>query len=183
MKVFFWFWSCDQSRVYYSVYIIQCILFSVYYSVYIIPCILFSVYYSVYIIPSRFSSLSTFRSCLLMCWCCGGGVAWRKGNRGQGRGRRGEKSGPTFSLRSVSFSAAVCNIQYWGITYSKLLKWGDLFHQNSSLIPFSGKLLREKTFVNWWKMWFSWRKLSQIVRFCHAKGHHAPKFRRENFRK
>ena len=39
-------------------------------------------------------------------------MAWRKGNRGQGRGRRGVKSGPTFSLRLVSFSAAVCNTQW-----------------------------------------------------------------------
>ena len=46
-------------------------------------------------------------------------MAWRKGNRGQGRDRRGEKSGPTFSLHLVSFSAAVCNIQYWGIKYRR----------------------------------------------------------------
>jgi len=45
------------------------------------------------------------------------------------------------------------------------------------------KLSREKTFANWWKKRFSWRKLSRIARSCHAKGHHAPKFRRENFRK
>ena len=30
-------------------------------------------------------------------------------------------------------------------------------------IPYSGKLLREKTFVNWWKRRFSRRKLSRIA--------------------
>ena len=32
------------------------------------------------------------------------------------------------------------------------------------------------------KIRFSHRKLSRIARFCHTKGCHAPKFRRENFR-
>ena len=49
-------------------------------------------------------------------------------------------------------------------------------------VPYSGKLLREKTCANWWKIRFSRRKLSWIARSCCAKGHHAPKFRRENFR-
>ena len=48
-------------------------------------------------------------------------------------------------------------------------------------IPYSRELLREKTFVNWWKIWFSRRKLSQIACFYRAKGCHAPKFYRENF--
>ena len=48
-------------------------------------------------------------------------------------------------------------------------------------IPYSRKLLREKTFQIGKKIRFSWRKLSRIVRFCHAKGHHASKFRGENF--
>ena len=43
-------------------------------------------------------------------------------------------------------------------------------------LPYSGKLSREKTFANWWKIWFSQWKLSQIVRFCHTKECHAPKF-------
>ena len=30
-------------------------------------------------------------------------------------------------------------------------------------VPYSGKLSREKTFVNWWKIWFSRRKLSCIA--------------------
>ena len=47
-------------------------------------------------------------------------------------------------------------------------------------IPYSGELLREKTFANWWKIWFSRWKLSQIARFYCAKGCHAPKFYREN---
>ena len=47
--------------------------------------------------------------------------------------------------------------------------------------PYSGEVSREKTFANWWKIWFSWRKLSQIARFYRAKGCHAPKFYRENF--
>ena len=54
-------------------------------------------------------------------------MAWRKGNRGRGRGRRGVKSGPTCSLHLVSFSVVVCNTQYSGTT---LLKWGD-----GSLVP------------------------------------------------
>ena len=49
------------------------------------------------------------------------------------------------------------------------------------LIPYSGKLLREKTFTNWWKIWFLRRKLSQIARFCSPKGHHAPNFAEKTF--
>ena len=36
-------------------------------------------------------------------------------------------------------------------------------------LPYSGKLLREKTFTNWWKIQFSQRKLSWIAHFCCAK--------------
>ena len=46
-------------------------------------------------------------------------------------------------------------------------------------LPYSGKLSREKTFADRWKIRFSRRKLSRIACFCHAKGHHAPKFRGE----
>ena len=49
-------------------------------------------------------------------------------------------------------------------------------------LPYSGKLLREKTFMNWWKIWFLQRKLPQIAHFCHSKGHHTSKFCEENFR-
>ena len=49
-------------------------------------------------------------------------------------------------------------------------------------LPYSGKLSREKTFADRWKIRFSRRKLSRIACFCHAKGHHAPKFRGENSR-
>ena len=48
-------------------------------------------------------------------------------------------------------------------------------------VPYSRKLSRKKTFANWWNLRFSQRKLSQIVHFSHAKGHHAPKFHRETF--
>ena len=52
-------------------------------------------------------------------------------------------------------------------------------------IPYSGKLSREKTFVNWWKLWFFMKKnlLSQNTRFCYASGCYTSKFRRENFHK
>ena len=46
----------------------------------------------------------------------------------------------------------------------------------SGQLPLSRKLLREKTFANWWKIWFSWRKLSRIACFCCAKWRHIPKF-------
>ena len=36
--------------------------------------------------------------------------------------------------------------------------------------------------MNWWKIWFSQRKLSWIARLCRAKGCHTPKFHGENFR-
>ena len=49
--------------------------------------------------------------------------------------------------------------------------------------PYSGELSREKIFVNWWKIWFSRRKLLRIACFYCAKGYHAPKFYRENFHK
>ena len=48
-------------------------------------------------------------------------------------------------------------------------------------LPYSGKLLREKTFANWWKIWYSQRKFSsQIARFCPANRRHTPKFHGEN---
>ena len=50
-------------------------------------------------------------------------------------------------------------------------------------LSYSGKVSREKTFANWWKIWFVQRKLSWIVRFCRTKGRHAPKFHGENFLK
>ena len=49
------------------------------------------------------------------------------------------------------------------------------------IIPYSRKLLRKKTFTNWWNLRFSQRKRSQIAHFSHAKGHHAPKFHGETF--
>ena len=50
-----------------------------------------------------------------------------------------------------------------------------------SWVPYSGKLSREKTFANWWKIHFSRRKRSRIAPFSCANGCHAPKFRRDNF--
>ena len=38
-----------------------------------------------------------------------------------------------------------------------------------ALIPYSGKLSREKTFANWRKRRFSQKKLSQIARWCHRQ--------------
>ena len=81
-------------------------------------------------------------------------MAWTKGNKGQGRGRRGVKSGPTFSPRLVSFSAVVCNMQYSGTTYCKLLKWGD-----GSLVP--GPL---PDFISQ-----LWRKLPSLLHSCKIK--------------
>ena len=59
-------------------------------------------------------------------------------------------------------------------------------YETSSLVVvqcqllYSGKLLKEKTFANWWKMFRRelFRTLSRIVHSCHAKGHHAPKLRK-----
>ena len=36
-------------------------------------------------------------------------------------------------------------------------------------MPHTGKLSREKTSANWWKIRFSWRKLSQIARCWYQK--------------
>ena len=49
-------------------------------------------------------------------------------------------------------------------------------------LPYSGKLLREKTFHESVKKGFSRRKLPQIAHFCHSKGHHTSTFCGENFR-
>ena len=49
-------------------------------------------------------------------------------------------------------------------------------HPVYTLVPYSGKLSREKSFVIWWKIWFSRRKLSQIARFRCAKGRHGSNF-------
>ena len=42
-------------------------------------------------------------------------------------------------------------------------------------VPCSGKLSRERTFANWWKIQFSQRKLSQITHFCCTKEPHSHK--------
>ena len=55
--------------------------------------------------------------------------------------------------------------------YIVLQREHKILHQ----IPYSRKLLREKTFANWWKIWFLQRKLLWIARFCHTKGQHAQK--------
>ena len=54
-----------------------------------------------------------------------------------------------------------------------------LFHLGN--LPYRGKLSRKKTFTNWWKIRYSWKKLSQINHSCHTKGHHAPKFAEKTF--
>ena len=59
-----------------------------------------------------------------------------------------------------------------------------LLHQKSSKpspLQHSGKLSREKTFTNWWKIRFSQKILLQSACFFCAKGYHASKFSRENF--
>ena len=56
--------------------------------------------------------------------------------------------------------------------------WGRLLYTR---IPYSRKLSREKTFCNWWKIRFSWRKLLRIARFCFAKRCHAPNFAEKTF--
>ena len=49
------------------------------------------------------------------------------------------------------------------------------------VIPYSGKLSRQKTFANWWKIQSLHRKLLRIARFCCAKGHYAPNFVEKTF--
>ena len=44
-----------------------------------------------------------------------------------------------------------------------------------------GSLSREKTFGNWWKIWFSWRKLLLMAHFCCAKECFIPKFRGKTY--
>ena len=49
------------------------------------------------------------------------------------------------------------------------------------LIPYSGKLSREKTFTNWWKMWFSRRKLWRLLAFAAPKDATLPNFGEKTF--
>ena len=44
------------------------------------------------------------------------------------------------------------------------------------ILPYTGKLSRELV-----KIWFSWRKLSRIARFCSTKGRHALNFAEKTF--
>ena len=57
----------------------------------------------------------------------------------------------------------------------------NLKASNIYMIPSNGQFSREKSFADWWKIQFLWRKLARIAQFCHAKGRHAPKFYGENF--
>ena len=43
-------------------------------------------------------------------------------------------------------------------------------------VPYSRKHLRKKTFANWWKILFSWRKLSRAFLVPPTDTMHAPKF-------
>ena len=49
------------------------------------------------------------------------------------------------------------------------------------MVPHSGKLSREKTFANWWKIQFSQTRLPWIARFCSTKGATPPKFMEKTF--
>ena len=70
----------------------------------------------------------------------------------------------SLALRWVSTQACVCT-----------LNWEPSGNGSTQVcVVYSRKLSREKTFANWWKIWFSQRKLSQIAGFCHTKGRHAP---------
>ena len=51
----------------------------------------------------------------------------------------------------------------------------------SSVVPYSGKLPREKTFANWWKIRVSWRKLSRIARLCCTKDDMPSNFAEKTF--
>ena len=46
------------------------------------------------------------------------------------------------------------------------------YHQAEFTLLYSGKLSREKTFSNWWKIQFSRRKISQIAHFVAPKVPH-----------
>ena len=55
------------------------------------------------------------------------------------------------------------------------IKWGRL------QLPYSGKLSREKTFANWWKIRFLRRKLSWIVTFAAPKDATPPNIMEKTF--
>ena len=92
---------------------------------------------------------------------------------------------------SIPPSASCC----WNVTvvitctvYLVMSTYNYLFFVHSwivyfvlALVLYSRKHSREKTFANWRKIWFCGENFCRLL-VC-AKGHHAPKFRRENFRK
>ena len=51
----------------------------------------------------------------------------------------------------------------------------------SDNVLYSGKVSREKNFVIWWKIRFSWRKLSRIARWCRHQKMPYLQFHGENF--
>ena len=55
------------------------------------------------------------------------------------------------------------------------------YHCIHVLLPYSGKLLREKTIANWWKGSILWRKLSRNVETGHIVSVVCQKFHGENF--
>ena len=89
-------------------------------------------------------------------------------------------------LYTIFLQSDAMATKFFAVCLSVATIWGQrLFHSElrSLQLPYSRKLLREKTFMNWWKIWFLQRKLPQIAHFCHSKGHHTSKFCGENFRK
>ena len=93
------------------------------------------------------------------------------------------------TLVSISFMVSqhsnyMYEDQLVGMLYRNFHKHSNpptLLKLYSSWVPYSGKLLREKTFANWWKIHFSQRKRSRIAPFSCANGCHAPKFREITF--
>ena len=63
----------------------------------------------------------------------------------------------------------------------KFLNTSENLLTHVELLPYSGKLSREKTFRELVKIQFSQRKLSRIARFCRAKGCHTPNFMKKTF--
>ena len=61
---------------------------------------------------------------------------------------------------SAHLAAPTKQVSFW------INELGSLFHCGLYGSPYDYKIWREKTLTNWWKIWFSWRKLSRIAHFC-----------------
>ena len=89
--------------------------------------------------------------------------------------------GGWFTVQSVwphLFTDHDCPIKYKPVAH----EYHYCFKVFTLKLPYSGKLSREKTLANWWKISLLQIKPSLISRFCRAKECYAPRFCGKNYR-